>query len=115
MIRYLQEEQKKRWEELHEIERKMSELDIIRENLEQLKNDPRFKQTGGSSLKKEKHKTSRSAERVRVRRRCTKHAERGGDPPQLIERDEDAQSCSLVLAEAPARFTSLRCFTSVDC
>ncbi|MFZ1897831.1 hypothetical protein [Methanoregula sp.] len=80
MIRYLQEEQKKRWEELHEIERKMSELDIIRENLEQLKNDPRFKKLV-ELAEKEKHKTSRSAEQVRVRRRCTKRAERGGDPP----------------------------------
>ena len=27
----------------------------------------------------------------------------------------DARSCSLVLADAPARFTSPRCFSSVDC
>jgi len=33
MIRYLQEEQKKRWEELNE----------IKKNLEILKNDPKFK------------------------------------------------------------------------
>ena len=34
--------------------------------------------------------------------------------PQLIGRYEDARSCSLVLAEAPARFTSPCCFSSVD-
>jgi hypothetical protein len=27
----------------------------------------------------------------------------------------DARSCSLVLADAPARFTSPRCLSSVDC
>jgi hypothetical protein len=78
MIHYLQEEQKKRWEELNELKRKLSELNIFRENLEQLRNDPRFKELV-ELAEKEKHKTSRSAKQVRVRRRCTKRAERGGD------------------------------------
>jgi hypothetical protein len=42
MIRYLQEEQKKRREELNELEQKMLELKVIQEDLDQLQKDPRF-------------------------------------------------------------------------
>lgn len=33
----------------------------------------------------------------------------------MFGRHADARSCSLILADAPARFTSPRCFSSVDC
>jgi len=57
-----------------------------------------------------------SAEPVRVRWRCTKHAKRDGDL-QASGRYADARSCSLVLVPfayahcTPARFTSPRCFS----
>jgi hypothetical protein len=42
MIRYLQEEQKKRREELNELEQKMLELKVIQDDLDRLQKDPRF-------------------------------------------------------------------------
>jgi hypothetical protein len=42
MIRYLQEEQKKRREELNELEQKMLELKLIQDDLDRLQKDPRF-------------------------------------------------------------------------
>jgi len=37
------------------------------------------------------------------------------EPIAVLGRAGHARSCSLVLADAPARFTSPRCFSSVDC
>jgi hypothetical protein len=63
MIHYLQEEQKKRWEELHAIER----------DLEKLKADPKYQQL----LKLvEKIKSKEVAEQVQARRSRAKRATR---------------------------------------
>jgi hypothetical protein len=43
MIRYLQEEQKKRWQELNELERRLERIMETAGKLDRLKNDPQFK------------------------------------------------------------------------
>ncbi|MCX5855919.1 MAG: hypothetical protein NTZ24_15355 [Deltaproteobacteria bacterium] len=68
MIHYLQEEQKKRWEELRAIER----------NLEKLEADPKFQQL----LKLlEKLKGEPVAVQVRAQRSRAKHAKRSAKNP----------------------------------
>jgi DeoR/GlpR family transcriptional regulator of sugar metabolism len=49
MIRYLQDEQKRRWEELNELERVSNE---IKRDLERLQNDPSFKKLVKLAAKK---------------------------------------------------------------
>ena len=60
------------------------------------------------------NKASRSAKHVRVRRRCTKRAERGGDLPPNGSRDMMTLSHVRLHGLAPVPLTSLRCFSSVD-
>ncbi|MFA5002496.1 MAG: hypothetical protein WC502_05925 [Methanolinea sp.] len=57
---------------------------------------------------------SRSAEHVRVRRRCTKRAQRGGDRPDAARHMPVTLSHVRLNGLAPVPLTSLRCFSSAD-
>jgi Na+/phosphate symporter len=81
MIHYLQEEQKKRWEELRDLERNLEKLDDLKQELVKLQNDPKFKKLVELL---EKSQSKPVAEQVRVPRRCTKRARRSAVSSNLI-------------------------------
>ena len=58
--------------------------------------------------------SGRSAEHVRVRQRCTKRAERGGDRPDAVRDMPVTLSHVRLHGLAPVPLTSPRCFSPVD-